>query len=336
MSINNFKLQQPFPLESGAVLSELNLAYTTFGSINKNRDNVVWVVHALTANSDPTDWWPNVVGSGYVINPEEHFIICVNNLGSPYGSTAPLTINPEIGKPYFHDFPLITTKDIAKSFSILKKHLNIQNIKLLIGASMGGQAAMEFAILEGVEIKNLILIATNAKHSPWGIAFNESQRLAIEADNTWRESNELAGVNGLKAARSIALLSYRTPKGYNFTQKDDDHKLEDFRATTYQQYQGLKLVNRYNAFSYYSNTKTMDSHNVGRGHDSIQSALSKITATTIIVGILSDLLFPIEDQRFLHQNMEHSTLHEIDSFLGHDGFLTEFKLVSDIISKGLK
>jgi homoserine O-acetyltransferase len=332
----NINLKEDVKLESGEIISGLSLTYTTYGQLNADQSNVVWVVHALTANSIPTEWWPNVVGDGCVINPEEHYIVCVNNPGSPYGSFSPLSINEKTGEPYYHDFPLITTKDIGLIFSKLKNQLGLDRIHLLVGASMGGQIAMELAILEKDKIENLVLIATNAQHSPWGIAFNESQRLAIEADQTWKEKNPEAGLLGMKAARSIALLSYRTSRGYDFTQKDEEHKIEGYRATTYQQYQGVKLMKRYNAFSYYSNTKTMDSHNVGRGHQDIPTALSQITSKTYIIGITTDLLFPITEQKYLSEHIKGAKFYEIDSFLGHDGFLTEHEKVSRVIAEAIK
>jgi homoserine O-acetyltransferase/O-succinyltransferase len=332
----NLNLNENIQLESGDVISGLHLTYTTYGKLNADKSNVIWIVHALTANSIPTEWWPNVVGENCAINPEEHFIICVNNPGSPYGSFSPLSINVSTGLAYYHDFPIITTKDIANVFSKLKFQLGLEKIHLLIGASMGGQIAMELAIIEKDNVDNLILLATNAKHSPWGIAFNESQRLAIEADQTWKEKNPEAGLLGMKAARSIALLSYRTSRGYNFTQKDEEHKIEGYRATTYQQYQGEKLMKRYNAFSYYSNTKTMDSHNVGRGHKDISDALSLINAKTTVIGINSDLLFPIEEQKLLATNIKDAAFFEIESYLGHDGFLTEHEKVSELIKNAIQ
>jgi homoserine O-acetyltransferase/O-succinyltransferase len=336
-STSIFNYQESYILESGRSIAGLHLYYETFGRLNEDKSNVVWIVHALTANSNPEEWWPGVVGKGFAIDPEENFIICVNNPGSPYGSISPLSIDVKTQLPYFHDFPIFTPRDIAGTFSLLRKELGLASVKLLVGASLGGQIAMEWAILEPNIFKNLLLIATNAKHSAWGIAFNESQRLAIEADQTWLNKSIDAGLAGLKAARSIALLSYRTPDGYNGTQEDyDNEKLDQFKVASYQQYQGKKLIQRYNAFSYYSVTKTMDSHNVGRGRESIQEALSEITANTTILGITSDLLFPIEEQRFLSKHITHSTYVEISSHLGHDGFLTESKKMNEVINNILK
>ncbi|MFT6333366.1 MAG: homoserine O-acetyltransferase [Saprospiraceae bacterium] len=329
------KFDKPLKLESGEILSRFRLAYQTFGTLNHDKSNVIWVVHALTANSDPFDWWPGVVGNDQVINPNEYFIICANALGSHYGSTNALDINPETGEKYYHDFPLLTNRDIVDGFIHLQKELKLPKIKLLIGASLGGQQAMEWAIKASGSIENLILIATNAKHSPYGIAFNESQRLAIQADRTWKDRKDDAGELGLIAARSIALLSYRTATGYDLTQQDTSEDLENFRATSYQRYQGEKLIKRFDAFSYWTLSKAMDSHNVGRGRGGLDQALSLIQSNTIVIGINSDVLFPTKEQKLLAQNISNARYEELTSKLGHDGFLTESVKVSGIIAKTL-
>ncbi len=326
---------KPLELESGAQLSRFHLAYQTFGTLNETKSNVVWVLHALTANSDPIDWWPGVVGTDQVINPEEHFIICANALGSHYGSSNALDIDQETGEKYYHDFPLITNRDIVDAFIRLRIELGLPKINLLIGASLGGQHALEWAIKEPDTIENLILIATNAKHSPYGIAFNESQRLAIQADQTWIERKDDAGKQGLLAARSIALLSYRTATGYDLTQQDTSEDLENYRATSYQKYQGEKLIKRFNTFSYWSLSKAMDSHNVGRGRGGVEQALASITARTTVIGIDSDVLFPASEQKYIAKNIPNAIYKELSSQLGHDGFLTESKSVSNIISNAL-
>jgi homoserine O-acetyltransferase len=330
--VNIFSEKFTFNLESGESLPGFNLAYQTFGNLNADKSNVIWVIHALTGNSNPTEWWPGIVGKDKVINPDEHFIICANSLGSPYGSTNPVDVDPRTGQKYYHNFPSITNRDIVNAFIKLKNHLGIININTLLGASLGGQQALEWAIQDPLGISNLILIATNAKHSPFGIAFNESQRLAIEADQSWREYNDDAGKYGLRAARSIALLSYRTSLGYNLTQKDEAEKTDNFRASSYQRYQGEKLERRFNAFSYYLLTKIMDSHNIGRNRNGIIAALSRIRAKTKVIGIDSDLLFPVAEQKLISEHIKDAKYYEISSILGHDGFLTENAKVSEIIS----
>lgn len=337
MNTEIFKYTEAFEFESGQEIQDLEIGFHTYGRLNKAKDNVIWICHALTANADVFDWWKGLVGTGFLFNPEEHFIVCANILGSPYGTSNPLSINPVSGQPYYQAFPQFTIRDIVKAHQLLADHLQINNIHILIGGSLGGQQAVEWAIIEPERIKNLILIATNARHSPWGIAFNESQRLAITTDRTFYANTPDGGQKGLKAARSIALLSYRGYKTYSITQQEEsDDKIDDYRASTYQSYQGQKLVNRFNAYSYWYLTKTMDSHNVGRGRHGVEKALSQIKARTLVIGIHSDVLFPIEEQQYLFQHIPKSAFAELDSFYGHDGFLIETEALTNIITSFFK
>jgi len=331
IATETFTYDKNFQLESDEKLAGFQLAYTCHGNLNKNRDNVIWIVHALTANADPFEWWPGIVGKGDHFNPEEHFIICVNMLGSHYGSTSPLTINPETGTKYYHDFPLITIRDVVNAFDLLRLHLEITKVHTLIGGSTGGQQALEWSIKCPDIFERLILLACNAKHSPWGIAFNESQRLALEADETWLENKDDAGLKGLKAARSIALLSYRSYHTYEKTQSEEVEKLDEFKASSYQAYQGNKLVKRFNSFSYWFITKMMDTHDVGRGRGGLVKALSLIKARTKIIGISSDVLFPVMEQKYLQSHIANAEMSIIHSEMGHDGFLTEVEKITKII-----
>lgn len=332
--VSVFKSKKPFHLEQGGVLNNLEIAYTTSGKLNKTKSNVVWVCHALTANASPQEWWPGLVGKNRIINPEEHFIVCANIIGSCYGTTGPLSKTTPTTKPQYSNFPFITVRDLVSAHILLANKLGIDKIELIIGGSLGGQQALEWSITEPTRIKKMVLVATNAFHSPYGIAFNESQRLSILADSTYHKNFNEGGLLGLKAARSIALISYRTYEAYNETQKENDiHKTAEFKASSYQQYQGKKLVERFNAYSYMTLSRTMDSHNVGRGRGTIEKALKKIEAKTLCIGITSDILFPLVEQSFLHKNIAGSAYHEIDSAYGHDGFLIEAKKLTRIISK---
>ena len=337
MDAEIFKYKNTFTLESGRELQELEIGFHTYGKLNKNQDNVVWVCHALTANSDILDWWKGFFGENDYFNPKEHFIVCANIIGSPYGTTNPLSINPLTSNPFYLDFPQFTVRDMVKAHQLLAEYLQIKNIEILLGGSLGGQQAMEWAITAPNFIKNLILIATNARHSPWGIAFNESQRLAISTDRTFYSGSPKGGSKGLKAARSIALLSYRNYKTYGITQhEEDDNQVDGYKAASYQNYQGEKLVNRFNAYSYWYLSKSMDSHHVGRGRHGVEKALSLIKARTLVIGIKSDLLFPIEEQEYLFQHIPKSAFAEIDSFYGHDGFLIETEILTNIVTSFFK
>jgi len=322
--LKTYTYNKPFLLENGVTLSSLEIAYNTYGTLNKEKNNVIWVCHALTANSDVFDWWPGLFGEKDFFNPEEHFIVCANNLGSCYGSTGPLTHNEEFNGALYSYFPNISIRDMVNAHELLRQHLGINKIHTVIGGSQGGQQAVEWNILKPELFSNLILVATNAQHSPWGIAFNESQRLAIKADRTYYSNNPEGGQKGLAAARSIALLSYRNYHTYGETQKESSvEKTDDYLSASYQRYQGDKLVKRFNAYSYVALSKAMDSHNVGRGRESVEKALGNVKARTLVVGISSDLLFPLNEQRFLVNHIPTAFYATIDSFYGHDGFLIE-------------
>jgi len=328
--MKTYKYNAAFPLELGETLPDLEIAYHTYGKLNQAKDNVVWVCHALTANSDVFDWWSGLFGETDLFNPKESFIVCANMLGSCYGSTAPLQTTKS---KQYHKFPLVTIRDMVKAHDLLRKHLGIEKIDTIIGGSMGGQQALEWNVQQPNLFDKLILLATNAQHSPWGIAFNESQRMAIENDSTWQLSTVSAGLKGMKAARSMALLSYRSYFAYGQTQQEiDNNKVDDFKASSYQRYQGEKLMKRFNAFSYYRLSQAMDSHNLGRNRKSVEAALKQIEAKTLVIGISTDFLFPPSEQRFITKNISNARFVEIDSFYGHDGFLVETEKLTEIIS----
>jgi homoserine O-acetyltransferase len=328
-----FHHHQLFTLESGYQMPGYHLAYTTLGVANQDKSNVVWVFHALTANSDPAEWWPGLIGEGKLFDPAEYFIVCVNMPGSSYGSIGPFDLDPLGNEPYYHDFPFFTPRDMIHSYGFLREHLGIKKIKIGIGGSMGGQQLLEWAIEEPGLFEYIIPIATNAQHSPWGIAFNSSQRLCIELDPTWRENNSAAGLQGMKVARSLALLSYRNYETYELGQPDNDNeKIEGFNSESYQKYQGEKLAARFNAFSYYILSRSMDAHNVGRNRGGVADALKLIQSKTLVIGISTDILFPVNEQQFLAASIKGARFHAIHSRYGHDGFLLEFEQIEKYIT----
>lgn len=326
-----------FELESGGKLPGFQLKYTVLGQLNAQRNNVVWICHALTGNSDVTSWWNDFFTAGSPFPPDRWCIVCANVLGGCYGSTGPLSANPATGSAYFHYFPLITNRDVVRAFDLLRQHLRLEKIHTVLGGSLGGQQALEWAIIQPDVFENLVAVACNAFHSPWGIAFNEAQRLAIEADSTWKENDARAGSEGLKAARAMAMISYRTYEGFRLTQseKSNDH-LDDYRAASYQRYQGEKLAKRFNAFTYWTLTKMMDSHHVGRGRPSTEWALKQIRAKTLVVAVDSDNLFVPAEQDVLARHIPGAVLETISSDFGHDGFLVEFNQLKNVVRKFLQ
>lgn len=331
MSFNTFKSARPFRLESGEELAQLTIAYHTYGQLNENRDNAVWVCHALTANSDVADWWPHTVEEGKFLDPSKWFVVCANIIGSHYGTTGPLTENPASGEPYYLDFPSFSIRDMVNAHILLADSLGLDRIHALVGSSVGGFQAVEWAVEQPERFDRLILIATAEEATPWAIALDETQRMAILADSSFGERRPDAAMKGLAAARAIGLLSYRGGAGYNLTQRNGKGHIGDHRACTYQRYQGEKLCRRYNAYSYYYILNAFDTHDVGRGRGGIETALSRITSPTLIVGITTDMIFPPSEMRQLSGKIPGSIYCEIESEFGHDGFLVEHERLNALL-----
>lgn len=328
--MKQYRHDKPFTLENGYTLQELTIAYNTYGELNSDHSNVVWICHHLTANSDASLWWEGMVGPGKIIDPSRYFIVCANIIGSCYGSTGPHSINPSTQKPYYSSFPLVTIRDMVNAHILLRKHLAIHSINLLVGGSMGGYQALEWAVMEGDIIENMVLLSTSAAESAWGIAVHTAQRMSIETDCTWENESPDAGRNGLKVARAIGLISYRNHGILVKKQTDADvSKLDNFKASSYIKYQGEKLVSRFNAHSYWTLTKAMDTHNLARGRNaSAAEILEKLDQRTLVLGIHSDILCPVTEQVFLSNHIPDAQLVVIDSAYGHDGFMVESEQIS--------
>ncbi len=314
-----FTIEEPFVLESGHVIDRLHLDYSTFGKLNTDQSNVIWVFHALTANSDVMSWWPGLFGEDCLFNAEEHYIICVNIIGSPYGSYRPDSL----------DHPLFTIRDTVNAELQLARHLGINRIHTCIGGSCGGSQAMEFAYAFEGKIDHLIVIASAPKESEWSIAIHEVQRMALLADpyiGTSQESQQ-----GLKTARAVGMLNYRTIESFNSTQREEESKLDDFKVSSYMRYQGEKFAKRFDSIAYYHLTKWMDTHDIGRGRGGIASALQQINIKTAVIAIATDQLVTPKSQEEMAKLLPLGTYYEIPSIHGHDGFLLETKALSHCI-----
>lgn len=325
-----------FVLEQGGSIEGLEIAYHIYGKPDAKCSNVVWVCHALTANSEVADWWPHTVEAGGFLDPEKYCIVCANILGSCYGTTGPLSVNPSTGHCYYEDFPAVTIADMVRAHQLLADYLGFGCIHALVGSSVGGFQAVEWAIQEPLRIGTLALIATDACATPWALAIDEAQRMAIRADATFGAHTPDAGAAGLAAARAIGMLTYRGRSGYNATQRDiesSDGIPTMHRACTYQRHQGQKLVQRFNAYSYISILDAFDTHDVGRGRGGVKAALKRITAPTIVVGITSDNIFPPEDMQRLAADIPNAVYRQIDSPMGHDGFLVEHAQLNAILTQ---
>lgn len=322
-----YRHKRPFALESGLILDELTIGYHTFGRLDAEGNNVVWVCHALTASSNAEEWWSGLIGPGRVIDTDKYFVVCANILGSCYGTEAAI---------FEGETPsLVTIRDMVRAHILLREHLGLASIRLLMGGSMGGYQVLEWAIMEPNVIRELFLIGTGASESAWGIAIHTAQRLALEADPTWNKTG--GGAAGLMAARAIGMLTYRTYQQYVNAQTGPAGVIQGFRAESYIKYQGEKLVRRFHARNYWVLTRSMDTHNIGRGRDmDLETALKGIKQRSLVMGIDSDLLCPFVEQKFLAQHLPQARLIGIDSVYGHDGFLTESAKISEYLAEWLR
>lgn len=319
-----YHLEEAFQLESGETIEAPVIAYHTYGTLNEARDNVIFICHALTANSDADDWWHALFGKDDIFDWDKYFIVCANNLGSPYGSSSPKQIAPNSTERYGLDFPFFTIRDTARFHLKLVAHFKITNIKLLIGGSCGGNICQEIAYDLKERVENMVLLCCSAMETPWVIAIHESQRITLNSDPTLPQKTETAGLVGLKACRAVALPFYRTHVSFKIRQKEiDKSKVRDFRASSYIEYQGEKFIKRFDAHCYYKLLFALDTHNMGRDRESIEVALSEITANTVVIGFDSDLLIPKIEQQFLAKHIPNAEYVEIKSLFGHDAFLIE-------------
>lgn len=332
---HQFISPEPFQLETGQTLPGVRIAYHTFGTLSPARDNVVWVMHALTANSDVADWWPHTVEKGKFLDPERYFVVCANVIGSCYGSSGPASEGADGSAPLYGDFPDVTVRDMVKAHRMLAAHLGISRINTVIGSSLGGFQALEWMCEAPEEIGRAVLVATDYRCRPWLAAINKSMYMAIEADSTYGEPSAEAGRKGLAAARSIGLLSYRSHAAYDATQDDSTlpHGPFERRAHSYQAYQGKKLTERYDVYSYMKMCRSTDSHDLSRGRGSMAEAMGRIKMPCLVVAISSDILFPPSYHREMAEMLPDARFEVIDSDFAHDGFLIEHAKLDSLIQK---
>lgn len=329
-------LEQPFITESGFRFDQPEIAYKTWGTLNARRDNVVVICHALTGHAAADEWFAGIFGPGRLCDENEKFIICINVPGSSYGSIGPWSVNPKTDRYFKADFPNITIRDMVRFQMLLLDQLDIRGIETVIGGSLGGMQALEFSIMDG-RVKSAILMAMGKAHTPWAIGISEAQRAAIYADNKWKDgyyNREEPPVNGLAAARMMAMITYRTPENY---QRKFERNLQNekgqYQVESYLNYQGKKLTSRFDALSYVILTKAMDTHDITRDRSTPPTVLAGVSTPVLVVGVTSDLLYPLSEQQELSALLPNSTLEIIDSEYGHDAFLIEFKQINNAIKQ---
>lgn len=322
MEAHDFLIEKGITTEEGDLIAPLNIRYHTAGELNEDKSNVLWVFHAFSGNSDVSDWWSNLYGEDGIFDPSKYFIICANILGSPYGTTGPLQQK---------DFPFVSIRDMVKVHRALADHLDIKKIHIGIGPSMGGYQLMEWEMEDPDRFENAIYLATSIRESEWGRAIHTAQRMALENDILNPKYTDKPGYAGVEVARALGMVSYRSYDCYKELQIDSNPKVREHKVRSYIEYQAKKMADRFPANCYLSLLDAMDSHDIRRGRPDWRAQMQKSYTKHLSVGIRSDVLCPSSEQKLIAESFAFAQFYEIDSFYGHDGFLTEGRKIKTII-----
>lgn len=353
----------PLYLESGRILEPYDIAYETYGELNEDKSNVIWVTHALTGshhaagtyeNETKPGWWDSLIGSGKAIDTDRYFVICTNVIGSCFGSTGPISDDYETQAPYRYKFPVITIKDMVKAQKILFDSLGIYKLEAIIGGSMGGMQALQAAVDFPNFAKKVIALATTHATRPWVIAFNKVAQEAVLEDPAFKkgqyDSDEIKekGLVGLAVGRMAGHISFLSPDSMD-KKFGREYKLTDglyelfgkFQVESYLEYNGYNFTKWFDPLSYLYITKAINIFDLSRGYDSLQEALLKIKSKLYLISFGADLLFEPKESKEIYDIMqnihpkEQSSYLNVQSSYGHDAFLVEIDKFEDYIRKAL-
>lgn len=327
-----------FTLEDGTTLEQVPVAYRTWGRLAPDGANAVVVCHALTGNADVAAWWGALLGRGRALDTDRDFIVCANVLASPYGTASPITTNPATGRPYGADFPIPTIRDTVALHRLLLERLGVRRVRFAIGGSMGGMQALEWAFF-GDFVGGIVPIGVGGRHSAWCIGWSETQRQAIFADPSWQGGRYPPGEGpevGLSIARMIAMISYRSFASFERRfgrERNEFRGRTRFAVESYLEHQGEKLVRRFDANCYVRLTQSMDTHDVSRGRGDYFDVLSGVKQPALVVGVDTDILYPLDEQRELARYMPRARLAVLESEHGHDAFLIDQERMNAIVQE---
>ena len=362
----HFPHDRPFALDGGKVLSSVSIAYESWGTLNEDATNAILICHAWTGDShvsgaaeegNPTPgWWEGVVGPGKAIDTNKWFVVCSNVIGGCQGSTGPATAHPEDGQLYGSRFPVITVRDMVRAQVRLTDMLGIRAWHSVVGGSMGGMQVLEWAVTFPDRVKTIIPIATCAQATAQQIAWGAIGRRAIRLDPKWRSGEYYDAATGegpwegLAIARMLSQVTFRSDNVFNerfgraLVDMDADYNglglWDRFEVEGYLDHHGDRLIRRFDTNSYLIIGKAMDLHDIARGRGTLDTAMSRIKAPTLVLGISSDILYPTYQQKQIHSMLTEkgvdSTYVEIDSPHGHDAFLINFDQVGAPIKSFLE
>ncbi|MBC2579540.1 homoserine O-acetyltransferase [Clostridium sp. DJ247] len=342
-----FALDEDFLLESKKTFGPITLCYESYGTLNAEKNNCILITHALTGNShiakhdenDVEGWWEDFVGAGKVFDTNKYFIICSNILGGCNGSTGPSSINPKTGKHYGIEFPIITIKDMVNAQKKIFEYLDINHLVAAVGGSMGGMQSLQWAASYPDFMDGIINLAAPLSLSSEAVGIDHIMRKSIMCDPNWNNGDYYSSKlpsNGLSIARMVAMLTYQTRDLMNLKfgrklKSNVEDFYNDFNAEfqidSYLSYQGLKLVDRFDANSYLYLTRALDLFDLKREYGTYESALSRIKAKFLLAAVSSDALFQLNELRKTRDALRISGVdleyHEVQSDYGHDSFLIE-------------
>jgi homoserine O-acetyltransferase len=316
----------PFTLESGDVLPEVTVAYRSWGRLDARGSNGVLVCHALTGSADVDQWWAGVLGPGRALDPDTDFVLASNVLGGCYGTTGPWSQVPGEARAYGPDFPPVTIRDMVRLQGQWLTALGVRALRLVVGGSMGGMQALEWALLEPIPVDAVAALGAPAQHSPWAVGLSEVQRSAILTDPEWkggRYEETCQPAQGLGVARMVAMCSYRSPESFQARFSRERSPDGAFQVEGYLAHHGQKLSLRFDANSYLTLTRAMDSHDLGRGRGPLKEVLGQIRQPALVLGIPTDVLYPPKEVRALADDLPNGQLEWLESPDGHDAFLIE-------------
>jgi homoserine O-acetyltransferase/O-succinyltransferase len=356
------KLDKPFPMRRGGVLDGVQLAYETWGELNTARDNAILIftglspsAHAASSAQDSSPgWWEDMVGPGRPIDTNRFFVLCVNSLGSVFGSTSPASINPATGEPYRLSFPILTVEDIARGGFEVMQSLGIKQVKCVIGPSLGGMTVLAFAALFPNAAKHLISISGAARSTPFTIALRSLQREMIRKDPAWNGGNyapNAVPVEGMRLARKLGMITYRSAKEWlqrfgreraSVEHKPDDPFGIDFEIESYLENHAVKFIGQFDPNAYLYLSRAMDLFDLAdHGEGSVPEALKRFTIErALIIGVETDLLFPIDQQQELADGLSAAgkqvQFARLNSLQGHDSFLVDMDHFRPVIGDFLR
>ena len=356
------KLAAPLPMRRGGVLEGVEIAYETWGTLNRARDNAVLIFTGLSpsahAASSPDDsspgWWEDMVGPGRPIDSNRFYVVCVNSLGSVFGSTNPSSINPHTGQSYRLSFPILTIEDIARGGYEVMRGLGIEKLAHVIGPSLGGMTVLAFAALFPGTARNLISISAAARSTPFAIALRSLQREIIRKDPAWAGGNYPPGagpVSGQRLARKLGMITYRSAKEwltrFGRERAPQEHKPGDpfgidFEVESYLENHAAKFTGQFDPNAYLFLSRAMDLFDLAdHGGGSVCEALAYFKVErALIIGVETDLLFPIEQQQELAEGLRGGErkveFARLPSIQGHDSFLVDMDRFRPVIGDFLR